>query len=115
MKTRWEGDWQLRGACRGVDSAQFFHPDGERGPSRSRRETDAKAICRRCPVRAECAAHALVVREPYGVWGGFSENERNQLLATDWEDLVDPQKGRADIPQLEARLRRKRSSLTSVS
>ncbi|HLU45066.1 MAG TPA: WhiB family transcriptional regulator, partial [Natronosporangium sp.] len=23
-------DWQRRGACRGRDSAQFFHPDGER-------------------------------------------------------------------------------------
>ena len=28
-------DWQRLGACRGRDSAQFFHPDGERGSSRS--------------------------------------------------------------------------------
>ncbi|MBM0258087.1 WhiB family transcriptional regulator [Micromonospora sp. 4G55] len=65
-------DWQRLGACRGRDSAQFFHPDGERGSSRLRRESGAKAVCRACPVRAECAAHALSVREPYGVWGGFS-------------------------------------------
>ncbi|HTF10930.1 MAG TPA: WhiB family transcriptional regulator, partial [Asanoa sp.] len=25
---RW--DWQRLGTCRGRDSAQFFHPDGER-------------------------------------------------------------------------------------
>lgn len=34
----------------------------------------------RCPVRAECAAHALAVREPYGVWGGLTEDEREELM-----------------------------------
>ena len=61
-------DWQLLAACRGVDSSLFFHPEGERGAARSARETSAKEVCMRCPVRAECAAHALAVREPYGVW-----------------------------------------------
>ncbi len=70
----WE--WQVDGACRGVDSSLFFHPDGERGPSRTERENAAKAICATCPVLAECAAHALAVREPYGVWGGMSEDDR---------------------------------------
>ena len=45
-------DWQRLGACRGRDSAQFFHPDGERGSSRNRREAKAKAVCGTCPVRA---------------------------------------------------------------
>lgn len=97
-------DWQRRGACRGRDSGQFFHPDGERGSSRTRRETSAKAVCARCPVRAECAAHALTVQEPYGVWGGFTETERTQLQQYGWEDLVDRRRGKADIPALEERL-----------
>jgi WhiB family redox-sensing transcriptional regulator len=97
----WE--WQRYGACRGRDSGQFFHPDGERGASRLRREIAAKSICRSCPVRAECAAHALAVREPYGVWGGFTESERLQLLTTGWEDLVRT-RGRVDVGRLEARL-----------
>ncbi len=57
-------DWQLKGACRGVDSAVFFHPEHERGPSRSTRERKAKAICARCPVLQQCRQHALTVREP---------------------------------------------------
>jgi WhiB family redox-sensing transcriptional regulator len=97
-------DWQRQGACRGQDSAQFFHPDGERGASRLRREIAAKAVCRSCPVRAECAAHALVAREPYGVWGGFTEAERMRLLASGSERLCDPNRGRVDVTRLEAQL-----------
>ncbi|MCP3784242.1 MULTISPECIES: WhiB family transcriptional regulator [Micromonospora] len=103
-------DWQRLGACRGRDSAQFFHPDGERGSSRLRRESGAKAVCRACPVRAECAAHALSVREPYGVWGGFSESERLRLLALGWEDLADRRQSRVDVARLEARLGRPHKS-----
>lgn len=98
--------WQRRGACRGRGTAQFFHPDGERGSSRDRREEAAKLVCRSCPVRPECAAHALTVREPYGVWGGFTEAERWQLLAAGRDDLVDHRRGRADIGQLEQSLGR---------
>jgi WhiB family redox-sensing transcriptional regulator len=102
-------DWQLLGACRGKDSAVFFHPDGERGSSRNRRETAAKNVCLSCPVRAECAAHALAVREPYGVWGGFTESERLRLLATGWEDLAERHNERVDVKRLERRLNKKRS------
>ena len=99
-------DWQRLGSCRGRDSAQFFHPDGERGSSRSRREAKAKAVCFSCPVRSECAAHALAVKEPYGVWGGFSEGERLRLLALGWEDLTDRYGNQVDLLRLEARLGR---------
>ncbi len=74
-------DWQLRGACRGSNPELFFHPEGERGASRRNRDATAKAICLRCPVIAQCAAHALAVREPYGVWGGLTEDEREELYA----------------------------------
>jgi WhiB family redox-sensing transcriptional regulator len=42
----------------------------------------------RCPVRAECAAHALAVREPYGVWGGLTEDEREELMGRARNRLV---------------------------
>jgi WhiB family redox-sensing transcriptional regulator len=81
-------DWQLHAACRGVDSSLFFHPEGERGAARSARENSAKEVCMRCPVRAECAAHALAVREPYGVWGGLTEDEREELMGRARHRLV---------------------------
>lgn len=97
-------DWQRLGLCRGRDSAQFFHPDGERGASRGRREAAAKNVCRACPVRAQCAAQALATREPYGVWGGFSEGERLRLLAVGWEDCTGRSRNTVDVSRLEARL-----------
>lgn len=84
VEGRWQ--WQLRAACRGLDSALFFHPDGERGPSRTQRENRAKAVCTGCPVVRQCRAHALVVGEPYGVWGGLSEHERARLTDADPDD-----------------------------
>jgi len=96
-------DWQRHGACRSHDSGTFFHPDGERGASRLRREMTAKSICRACPVRAQCAAHALAAREPYGVWGGFTEAERSRLLAAGWEEAARA-RGWVDVGRLEAQL-----------
>ena len=73
-------DWQMRGACRGMDSGLFFHPENERGPARANRETRAKQICSSCPVLARCRAHTLAAHEPYGVWGGMSESERGEFV-----------------------------------
>ena len=75
----WE--WQFQGTCRHVDPAVFFHPEGERGPARRRRDEAAKAVCATCPVVRQCREHALTVREPYGVWGGMTEQEREAHYA----------------------------------
>jgi WhiB family redox-sensing transcriptional regulator len=72
-------DWQLAAACRGATTETFFHPDGERGASRRKRELAAKAMCATCPVLMACRSHALRVREPYGVWGGLSEDDREEI------------------------------------
>lgn len=74
-------DWQLDAACRDVNTSVFFHPDNERGRARTNREERAKEVCRRCPVMSSCRAHALKAAEPYGVWGGLGEHERQVLLA----------------------------------
>ena len=76
----WE--WQYKGSCRDVGAEVFFHPEGERGSKRRNRDLAAKQVCLTCPVLEACRAHALAVREPYGVWGGLTEDERTALLAT---------------------------------
>jgi WhiB family redox-sensing transcriptional regulator len=74
--------WQYRAACKGPQSNLFFAPNHmERKEERLARESAAKAICRTCPVLAECREYALLVREPHGIWGGLNEYERRQLLA----------------------------------
>jgi len=70
-------DWQLDGSCRAVSPEVFFHPEGERGLARRSRDDAAKQVCLGCPVIRQCREHALSVREPYGVWGGMSEDERD--------------------------------------
>jgi WhiB family redox-sensing transcriptional regulator len=70
----WE--WQFDGSCRHENPDVFFHPDGERGPSRRNRDSAAKALCLGCPVLQRCREHSLQIREPYGVWGGLTEHER---------------------------------------
>lgn len=65
-------DWRERAACRGKGPA-LFYPDEWHG-------TAAKAVCGRCPVRAECLDFALSVPvdQDRGVWGGLTEGERKQ-------------------------------------
>ncbi len=73
----WE--WQEVGACREADPELFFHPQNERGLARLRRDRAAKSVCARCSVRIECADYAIRAREPYGVWGGLTEEERERV------------------------------------
>jgi WhiB family transcriptional regulator, redox-sensing transcriptional regulator len=68
---RWRSRWWERAACRGEDPELFF-------PTRCEVEKvqAAKAVCARCPVRAECLEYALAVNEQNGIWGGLSGKQR---------------------------------------
>ena len=106
----WE--WQLMGRCRDRSGTQFFHPDDDLGRiSRRLREAAAKRVCAGCPVRAQCATHALRVGEEYGVWGGFSETDRLMLQALGWQDTIDAMRRVADIERLDRRLARARAKV----
>lgn len=72
--------WQADAACRGMDSGAFFHPFKEPNSQRRQRIANAKAICNKCPAINDCLDHALRAREPYGIWGGLSEDERARIL-----------------------------------
>ncbi|MEU6845467.1 WhiB family transcriptional regulator [Streptomyces sp. NPDC046716] len=68
--------WQERASCRGMNSAAFYSPPGERGRKRREREEAARSICRGCKVIEQCAAMALGCEDRFGVWGGMSPRER---------------------------------------
>ena len=76
--TGWEPvrrpDWREEALCSGRDTEAFF-PEGDQ-PA-----IVAKNICRRCPVRPDCLAHAVEHRERYGIWGGFTEHARALLVS----------------------------------
>jgi WhiB family transcriptional regulator, redox-sensing transcriptional regulator len=72
--------WRAAAKCRGADLTLFFHPDGERGNARRRRQQKAKQVCSLCPVVTECRAHAVAFEEAFGTWGGLSEDDRRGLL-----------------------------------
>jgi WhiB family redox-sensing transcriptional regulator len=74
--------WQQQASCLRADARLFFHPEGERGPARQRRESAAVSVCSSCPVIQACRRHALSVREPYGVWGGLTTDQRDVIIRT---------------------------------
>jgi WhiB family transcriptional regulator, redox-sensing transcriptional regulator len=65
-------EWMRDGLCAQTDP-EAFHPD-EHGSV-----APAKAVCAGCPVLAECRAYALKTGQRFGVWGGLSARERQQI------------------------------------
>lgn len=73
--------WSSRAACRptpgsGLDPS-LWHPD-EKTSAGDPGIRKALRICGSCPVREECLEHAIKF-EPYGIWGGTRERERDYL------------------------------------
>ena len=47
------------------------------GDSQAERFETAKAVCVRCPVRAQCLDYAVALGIRHGVWGGTTPEERD--------------------------------------
>lgn len=69
--------WRTLATCQGLDGEIFF-PAAESGPTHDRQVATAKAVCARCPVRAECLDEALL-RIPDGIAGGLTADERRAM------------------------------------
>ena len=65
-------EWQEQALCRQTDPEAFF-------PEKGGTTWEAKRICGRCDVKAECLEYALDNNERFGIWGGLSERERRKL------------------------------------
>ncbi len=68
-------DWREQAACKDDPTPDLWFV----APSDHHGIAAAKAICRRCPVAAECLAEAMADPSIVGVWGGTSEVERAKL------------------------------------
>jgi WhiB family transcriptional regulator, redox-sensing transcriptional regulator len=64
--------WQDLALCKGQDTEKWY-PEGVE-PDRH-----ALATCFSCPVRRECATHALFRPEPHGIWGASTETQRARV------------------------------------
>jgi WhiB family transcriptional regulator, redox-sensing transcriptional regulator len=71
--------WRYLAICR-TEDPELFYPVSSSGHVYAAQVERAKAVCRRCPVRAECLSEALT--NPlggFGIWGGLAEDERRDL------------------------------------
>lgn len=79
--------WRREAACGDDDDrsatllATFPRPSDEEA-------AEAKRICSSCPVEEECLLFALSNGERYGVWGGTTPSEREDMRA-DIEELTE--------------------------
>ena len=72
--------WAELAACQDEDPELFF-PISQVGPG-ARQSAQAKAVCARCPVRADCLRYALDNGLDHGVFGGTTADERRRLVRT---------------------------------
>lgn len=66
--------WLDQAACLGMSPHLFFRPGGGD-------HTEAKEVCRDCPVAEECLHYAIAAGETHGVWGGMTPRERSRWAA----------------------------------
>lgn len=86
--------WVADALCAQVDPEMFFPSKSSprdsvsEGPGNT--SIEAKAVCRKCTVSAECLEYALANDEPHGIWGGLSERERRRLKKPNHLPTDDP-------------------------
>jgi WhiB family redox-sensing transcriptional regulator len=56
---------------------ELWWPNGATGIEAEKAE-EARSICNRCPVKAECLTYAIERKQYWGVWGGTTEEERRE-------------------------------------
>lgn len=60
-------------------NADLFGETNDRGQTRQRRTDAARAVCWTCPLRRPCAEWAIATRQPHGVYGALTADERRTL------------------------------------
>ena len=74
--------WREGAACNDVEELSFF-PSSDDLIAINR----AKTVCAGCPVQDDCLGFAIETRQPDGIWGGLTPNERTRLRRTWLEEM----------------------------
>lgn len=70
-------DWWGAAACRNADPELFFPISATAASGSDIRR--AKEVCASCPVTSRCLSYALAHRQEQGIWGGLTEEERQNF------------------------------------
>lgn len=70
--------WREQARCLGEDPQMWFPAS----PGATKVSRQAVALCRMCEVRIQCLDYALTTGQVYGIWGGLTEQEREQERLT---------------------------------
>lgn len=66
--------WASRGSCRTHPDPDLWFADGH-----TKEGHQAAAICRTCPVAADCYRYALAVPGLLGIWAATTPRQRTRL------------------------------------
>lgn len=67
--------WQDKSLCLDEDPELFFPLKNKKGEAQV---VEAKAFCQLCPVKMKCLEMAVTENLEYGVYGGLSEEDRQE-------------------------------------
>jgi hypothetical protein len=79
-----ERGWVRFARCRQAETRVFFVPTGHQPDGRER----AMHLCSQCKVRTTCYCYATI-RNERGIWGGTTEQERDQRRPYILDILID--------------------------
>jgi WhiB family transcriptional regulator, redox-sensing transcriptional regulator len=79
-------EWMQEAACASIGGDQWYAEKSE-----WRTVVEAKKICHRCPVKAQCLQLALDTNEMFGVWGGLTAVQRHELRMNRGIPITAPQ------------------------
>lgn len=73
--------WMRDATCAGSGEPDVWFPD-DPGQTGHRVTLGAKTVCASCPVRVQCLEYAMRTDVRYGIWGGTTPRERDQIRRT---------------------------------
>lgn len=81
--------WKDQSACGNADPELFYGPADQK-PMSPEQVAEARSWCDGCPVARDCFIEAIDHEERFGIWGGYTPEERIRAigLAATFRDLM---------------------------